>query len=64
MKKVVTYQSTASVPQRPTRMSICPDCATALEENKKWPRDRCGEPVTQVYHGLHDGVCQVCEGEA
>jgi len=34
MKKVVTYQSTASVPQRPTRMSICPDCATALEETK------------------------------
>ena len=61
MKKVVTYQSAASPPMIPSKISICPDCEAELEASGEWPRNRRGEPISQVSHGLHDGICGVCE---
>ena len=53
--QVVTYQDT-----RGNTVDICQRCATRREHD--WPRNQHGEEYCQVSHGLHYGLCQICNG--
>jgi hypothetical protein len=58
LKKVVTWQSPSG-----RTIHICPACERKLQAAGDWPKDRIGQEYCQVSHGLHEGVCNLCDSE-
>lgn len=52
--KVVTWQDS-----RGNTIDICPACERKLAGN--WPKSHTGEEYAQVAHGLHQGLCDICQ---
>lgn len=53
---VVTWQAPDGY-----RVSLCKECAHALDRVGSWPRSPSGEECQHVHEGEHVGVCSLCD---
>lgn len=55
MARVITYESDYG------RVNVCLECKHSMEMDGVWLHDRTGRELSDIYHGEHDGGCNVCE---
>lgn len=54
----ITYQSPTGA-----TLNICTECEKRLD-GQPWPKDNTGQEYCTVSHGLHQGVCDLCNPES